>query len=221
MATTLILDDFTVADGTLINGRTPSPTNTPGNNWVSQFGTMTVTANQMGPISSGTARSAIDAGVSDCTVSANLTHGTSNVRNPGLLLRANTSTSGAGSGSTSHWVAALVAGTGVVLVERNAGSDTIRASSAKTITTSTTYLVAAVLNGANIDVYVDGVLECSYASATFQQSNTRHGILGYGTSPVGIVFDDFKVETLDLVAGQPIVKRFGGVPFASRIPNVW
>ncbi len=34
----------------------------------------------------------------------------------------------------------------------------------------------AVLLGANIDVYVDGVLLFSYATATFNQTATRHGL---------------------------------------------
>lgn len=192
---TLILDNFTAADGTSISGRTPSPTNTPGNAWVVKSGTAaTVTSNKM-ILGSATARYSIETGVADCTVSALLTHGSSSARNPALMLRANTSTSGPTNAATSHWFVAIINGTGVVLVERIAGVDTIRASSGKTIALNTEYLVEAVMSGASITVNVDGVLECSYALAATLLTNTLHGIMGNGSSATGVKFDDFQVTT--------------------------
>lgn len=123
---------------------------------------------------------------------------------------------------------------------RTAGVDTVLASSASgAVVINTFYHMAFVRNGTDWSIYLDGV---SIASATVSASVADYtGVLRFGadgTSGVQMAgwLDEIRVSNIarwtsgftpptaeyDVDAGgQPTVKRFGGVPFASPNRGVW
>lgn len=76
-----------------------------------------------------------------------------------------------------------------VLYEKNAGSFTIRASTA--VSTAGSHTIQAVCSGSTIAATFDGGNQISYGSATFNQTATRHGISDGGVSNTAM--DNFQV----------------------------
>lgn len=180
----LILDQFTAADSTDINGRTPAPINVPGNNWAVIGGTAAwaVQGNQAAASGGGVENwLAVDSGIADATVSADITVIASG-EVQGISLRI--------ADSTHHWLLYWTSGNVVYLVERDVGA-TVRASGALVLTGGTTHEFKAVLLGTTITGYVDGVQILTYGSATSGQTNTKHGL--YAGTISTVRWDNFKV----------------------------
>lgn len=175
--TLAIHDEFTAADGTSVSGRTPAPTNTPGNTWQEiAFGT--ITNNRYGAFVGG--RHQIDCGVADHEVRATLCLRAAQTYM--LIARY--------SDASNYWIGRIVTGSGIAIVERNAAAETVRASDG-TVVPATPTEVSAVLSaiGTTLQFTVNGVT-ISYTS-TFNQTATRVGLKGVGGGSDYI--DDFKV----------------------------
>jgi hypothetical protein len=82
------------------------------------------------------------------------------------------------------------------IVERNAASETVRATTSVTIATGTQYTISVTLSGATITATLDGANEISYDSATLNQTSTVHGIMLATTTDT---IDDYTVATGDIV----------------------
>lgn len=181
----LILDQFTAADTTDINGRTPAPTNTPGNNWAVIGGTAawSVQGNKAAATGGGVENwLAVDSADADVTVSADITViNTSEVQ--GISLRI--------ADSTHYWVLYWTNGDVLYLVERDGGGSSVRASAALVLVDGNTYEFKAVLLGTTITGFVDGIQQLTYGSATSGQTNTKHGLYAGGNGSVR--WDNFKV----------------------------
>lgn len=219
----LIEDTFTAADATTLAGRTPSPTNTPGNTYVAEVGSGTVVSNAA-TFGAASSRFGIQSGISDAIVSINGKIGTSSTRVPRLFFRGNGNVAGLGNGGTNLWYIDPVGGAGGAgswnMIEVSAGTSTTRATVAATVTQGQVYLMEVRMNGTALDFYVDSVLTLSFTSSV-HQTRTIHGF-GCGVSVTAVTVDDFTVQDIAVVAGQPLIKRFGGIPFLGRSPhNIW
>lgn len=154
-------DSFTGANGTPLNGRTPDI----GANWFSN-GTHRISGNQAEiverdiPIVS-------DCGVSDGTITVTRDDGWSYI-----VARYTDDNNWWRCG----WFGDPGIGVGLKLVEINAGVATERGDAG---TYADFASLKVVLNGTTIEVWTGSTLRISYASATFNQSATKHGIGGY------------------------------------------
>jgi hypothetical protein len=180
----LILDEFTAVNGTNLSGRAPSPINTPGNAYaVAGTATWTIQSNQAIKTGGGSQNLVIvNAGIANATLICDVTVGNSAERQ-GLAVRA--------TDTNNFWIIGWSNANTIQIVERTAGVASIRASASLTLTAGTTHEFRAVCNGATITVYVDGVQQVTYGSATAHQSVTNHGL--YAGSTALPAWDNFRI----------------------------
>lgn len=180
----LIHDIFTAADGTAINGRTPAPTNTPGNTWAALgTATWTIQGNKASKTGGGGNNLVVvNAADADVTITCDVTVANTAERQ-GIGLRA--------TDINNFWGVSWKNTNVVELVERSGGTLSVRATTALTLTPGTSHEFKVVANGATITGYVDGVQYVTYGSATSNQSATSHGL--YGGSTAAPTWDNFIV----------------------------
>jgi hypothetical protein len=161
-------DPFTDANSTAVGSHTMYL----GNGWTVQSGAIVITSNKA--VASGTAPggpqwvATIATSYADCTTSVviNVTTGTGTYY--GLALRY--------SDNNNMWWAIAEGGGTFAIFERNAGTNTLRASASLTITAGTNYTIQAVLSGSTITATINGGNQISYGSATLNQTANTHGI---------------------------------------------
>jgi hypothetical protein len=66
-----------------------------------------------------------------------------------------------------------------------------------TINDGNTYTIRAIADGTNIDQFVDGANKITYASASHNQTETKHGFRGFYDGEVKGEFDNFTVFPRD------------------------
>jgi hypothetical protein len=183
---TLILDQFTDANGTNLTAHAIAPTNTPAASWATVTGTgFTVQGNKAQPGGANTVDAA-DAGQANVTVSADLVFSNISTTDGGLAVRL--------TDASNCWFPNLTAPAGnVELYENASGTVTLRAQQAFTFANSTTYTLAAALSGSTITVSVNGTQQLSYGSATSNQTATKHGPHCGGSGGTALTFDNFQV----------------------------
>lgn len=122
----------------------------------------------------------------DVNITLNVTLPASGTSVSGVLLRL--------SGTNNYWACRLRLDTNVLeILEVSAGVETQRASTPFFPTLGETYLLNVVALGDEITFSVDAT-EVSYGSASFNQTETRHGLYTYQAGSYGInVFDNIEV----------------------------
>jgi hypothetical protein len=184
--TTLILDNFTDANGTAVTSHTIAPTNTPATTWAAgDSATCTVESNRAS--SNGIEGNILNAGVADCTLTATFIQSVGDANQSASIIVRRTN-------SNNYWMIRLTNGA-FQIIELNAGVASTRATAAQTTTGGVAYVVQAVLLGATISATVDGGNPISYGSATLNQTTTNHGfrmvVLAGGT----VTCDDYTITT--------------------------
>jgi hypothetical protein len=180
-AQALVLDTFTGDNGTSLASHAPE-VHPPGSAWVVTQGSIVLNDNRIGPVYPGHAW--IEAGRADVRLSCQLKVATATCDN-GLA--------GRGSASGACWAATIVKGSPnrLAIQERNHPTYVERAS---TPVTALEGRLVFSLDGSLLQAELDGQ-SASYASATFNQSVTRHGVK-LGDPGAAAYLDDFKVEAL-------------------------
>lgn len=83
------------------------------------------------------------------------------------------------------------------IIKRESGSGAFSASTPVTVSLNTDYTIQVTLSGSSIIATMDGANEISDLSATFQQSETRHGIGSANDTSTGtVLFDNFSVASV-------------------------
>lgn len=166
---TLLYDTFTDTNGTNLTAHTIAPTNTIGATWTTLLGACTVVGNTVRRAGGANPDADVyESSRADVVIAQTHRHGTSYTENF-VILRC--------TDSTNFWHVKTTATDNYWrITERNANVDTVRASAAKTIATATDYAIVVTAQGATISATIDGGTPISYASATFNQTATKHGI---------------------------------------------
>jgi len=79
------------------------------------------------------------------------------------------------------------------ILQREADVNTSRASTSVTIDIQTLYTIEVTLSGSTITATLNGGNQIQYASATFNQTSTKHGISDFNDTSSFSEFDDFLV----------------------------
>lgn len=180
LLTTLLVDNFTGADNTLLSAHTPD-TNPGGNVWAGPgFGTaqVKITTNRAVPATGGSVNDdEIDVLNADVTITCDyIASGASNPFS-GIVFRYQDSTH-------YWWAGAQNAVWGIFEVA------TARATAAVTLAAQT-YALKVVLSGNTITLFVDGVQKCTFSSAN-QATATKHGLRIQGAAEK---FDNLRITT--------------------------
>jgi hypothetical protein len=185
-----IQDLFTASNGS-INGRTPSPTNTPGNNWVVQTGGASITSNKVVMSTATPSLATNDAEDADVTIEVDMVIPTAAATNDGLVFNY--------TDGSNYWTfTAFYGNADWELYEVTAGVSTLRDSYAATApATATTYPMKVVTSGDAVTCYVNfgaGYVEvCSYTVGSRpNKTATAHGLKGYNAGG-DVTLDDFRV----------------------------
>lgn len=167
--TVLLYDTFTDTDVTFLNLHTIAPTNTIGASWTALLGNAYIKTGRVRNNGGQNPDSyTYESSRSDVTITQDHYHGGSYTSNH-VILRC--------TDNQNFWHVYTTATDNYWrIVERNTNVDTIRASAAKTINTSTVYAISVTASGATISATIDGGTPISYASATFNQTATKHGV---------------------------------------------
>lgn len=190
-ASVLILDAFTDTDSTSLDAHTIAPTNTPATSWaliklVTTAGAAAarVTSNQA-EVTVNSTGAVVDAGVADCTITADWTPQAAQNNRGRLVFRY--------SADGSEWFAYMnEPGSKYELYEYDTDTLTQRGTVDFTFVDGTTYAIKVVLSGAGMELFVDAVSKITFSSALFE-TETQHGI-GFNTGHSGL-FDNFKVTS--------------------------
>ncbi|MCH8222833.1 MAG: hypothetical protein IH868_05415, partial [Chloroflexi bacterium] len=182
---TVIEDDFSGPGA--IDGRTPTPVST-GATWSDAAGDWATNNAEFAHVDASVGQNwtVIETGISDSTVETEVFWKTGD--KAGVVARFS---------STSTWVMAWFDGTNLTLEESVGGTATTIATASPVWDSDTQKTISITLDGQNVTVSLDGVLEISATSSSSLLSNTKAGM--YATNTL-TTFDSFKVMTLDLVA---------------------
>lgn len=161
VTTVLILDNFTAADSTTINGRTPSPTNTPGGTYSIVSGGMDIQSNRAHGTSVAAENVAlIESGLNNLlSVSLIVNTPAGHQCSCGVILRA--------VNASNFWLLYLsVLGT-IKIYKQVSGVFTEKASSSQTYTAGTNYTLRFTVNGSTFTGTVNGTntITCTGDSA--------------------------------------------------------
>lgn len=194
--TTLILDEFTDANGTALTSHTIAPTNVPATSWsqVNIFGTpsIQIQSNLATLIyvtdSNSFAIANLNAGVANVVITATVTTAAIGRNEPqGVIGRYNT--------SSSFWTFGVSTNLDKIQIMEQTATE--RASAAKTIANSASYNLTITMNGDVLTLDVDGT-SCTYTSST-NNTKTVHGAYFYARntgSYAGTKIDNFQVTTV-------------------------
>ncbi len=192
VASWLVLDNFTDADGALLNNHVIAPINNSGTIWSSRVGTWSITANKA--YASTVVKTAWNVatctpGSADVSLSVAITLAESGQYAPALVARYQD--------TSNYWLLTLVSDTGntyLQIRQISGGSSTTRATSTLArINNGTTVTLTATLSGQSISATY-GVTTISYSS-TALQSATIHGIAEYrdNTYSTSSFYDNFQI----------------------------
>lgn len=200
-STVTISDEFTAADTTTLNGRTPSPINTPGNTWTVAAGTWQINSNKASvttPTLNVFQIAHINTGASDVKLTANVTLPASGSWAPGFVVR--------WTNSSNYWLLLILNGNLMQIRRIQAGaSTTVAAISTVEPAYGSTISMTATLSG-NVTTFRVGVDELSFTS-TFNNTATIHGLTEFRSSTYGSnVFDDFVCDTDATMSALPHVR---------------
>jgi len=177
-AVVYVWDTFTDTNGTLLSSHTPD-TDSEGGGW--QGNDVDIQSNEAAPVGSGARICMIDAGVSDCIITAGLTIGASGAIH-GFGFRY--------IDGSNLWALTIKKSTTTLdLVERNGGTNTVRDSDSSAPTGDLDMTVT--LDGTSIEGDYGGT-QVSYTSS-FQETETYHGLYGTNASNK---WDDFEIKEL-------------------------
>ncbi len=186
--TVIVLDNFTAADGTNLNGRTPSPTNTPGNNWAQGSGSWAAQSNRARAGTNGINILALDCETGDGTITVTVRRNATS-SDQAVFFR--------GVDASNFWIADLRASDNTFkLFKCVSGSYTAPGgtdSVSKTFSANTDYVLQVILNGNSISATVDGGSALSVTDS-FAATATVHGLWDSHGSGAQPDFDDFTVE---------------------------
>lgn len=186
----LLIDDaFTDADTTLLPAHVIAPTNTPAVSWVNDVGANAILTNRVGAWSGVVTEnlSTVDAGVANGIVEALITHNAGSAREQAVIVRY--------LDSSNYWKIRLTATT-FVIQDVVAGVVTTRASTNTTNTGGVSYTLQVTMLGDTISATRNGLFPISYALASFNNTQTKHGIrmvTAADFSGATMAADNFKV----------------------------
>ncbi len=177
---------FTAANGTSLDAITPEV----GGVWTEQNGDWDIQSNQAenNAVAASNYWATIDAGISDCMIDCNVTIAAADAGLARVVVRF--------LDTSNSWIVDLHSGADLFRIrEYNAGVFTTRASTAFVVNNSTSYDLRAIADGQTIDGFVDGGDKISYGAASFNETETEHGIGEYIEAGVADFnqFDNFAV----------------------------
>jgi hypothetical protein len=184
----LIHDAFTDTNGVNLSAHVAAPINDPGNSWVALGGSLTIQGNSATGTTS-VAKYSIDSLHGDCSAAVTVNLPVSGNESSGLYVRATDANNG--------WLVVFEndgSGDSVNIYSNVANVITQVAGHVATFTGSHT--ITAGLSSSTITAYVDGALQVSYGSATFNQAVTKHGLwssFGGAGNYANCKFNDFTV----------------------------
>lgn len=186
----LVLDTFTDTNGTALTSHTPD-VDVVGGGWqVLGAGIWGISSdNRLRNTNSDGLRyvAAIETNKSDIFAEVILTTKSSGNTSAGLNIRC--------SDETNQWRIYCQSSSSKFSIQENiAGSVTIRVDVTKTFSAGTDYRITCAADGSTINAWVDDGSAISYSSATFNQTETEHGVLEYedlsGSNPH---YDNFAI----------------------------
>jgi hypothetical protein len=192
---TLILDNFTAANGTALSGRAPNPTNTPGHNWAS-YGTFDIQSNRANCTALGgdatRSMAHVDSGAADATVSVVVNTGSSKIA--GCIVRWVDS---------DNFILAFIYPFGGLwrLLKRVGGTFTQLDTASPSLSDGVDYTISVTTSGTSITATLDGGNTLSGTEGTLTAA-THHGFYHEGSTG-GSRWDNFQVDvsTVPLDAG--------------------
>lgn len=202
------LDLFTGADDDLLAAHSPEV----GGSWTVRTGVFDIQSSRaaIDTASGGRDVATVTAGVADCMIDVVVRKTDANdTGEMGICLRY--------SNDSNYWlVVADFANNLIKIIERNAGTETLRASASVALVTGTDYHVRTVAVGNNIQAYLNGANRCTYASASLNNTATLHGIVGNGAAQT---WDNFAIyprtstayDELDTLDGTDYVAEVGAL----------
>lgn len=203
--TVIIRDEFTgMTDGQDLGGRTPSPTNTPGDTW-SQSAANAIEGDGSGQIKVAAQNDSawIDTGVTDCSASVEFNAGGGD--NRGVVVARANDASLAGASSDHIWLNWRTgANTLHIGYQLNGTPTQLGANIAFSMDASTTFKYEVEVVGTAIRALVDDVEKGSRSDATIDgttQGGTNAGFYHALGSTANGRFDNFEVDNLAAPAG--------------------
>ena len=185
--TTYVSDTFTAANGTALNGRTPSPTD-PGATWATQSGTagnQTIQSNKASFACNNSREDlVIDAGVSDGTIEATMTipaTGSIGI----LMFRVQ---------DVNNYWQLTIDDTQTVLYRIVAGAVDYSSIVTQAHASGTPYTLRVTLSGNSVSGEVVGETPIATTSSV-GAARTKHGIGGYYAGTGNVTADDFTVTS--------------------------
>jgi len=157
--------------------------------WTEQAGDLEIDTNQLSHTGSSPGGSGwvatIDSALSNCLIQMKMIHGTGS-SNGGIILRF--------SDTDNFWLVSTSDSVDTFnIFDRVAGSYTNRATTAKTIDPATEYDLLVIAIDDEIQAYCDGGSRLVYSSASFNQTETVHGVRFDGGGSSEDAADDFVV----------------------------
>ena len=177
------LSTFADANGTSLDAITPEV----GGAWTEQSGTWDIQTNKARATDIGShALAVVESGIADMLVKATLISADTNGY-PALMIR--------NSDSTHLWICQLHNNlNNITLFENNAGYTT-RAEVGVAILDGTSYEMCIIAVDEQIDCFLDVGVQCSYGSAAFNKTATKHGLDLYRSAGVANDrFDNFYIH---------------------------
>ena len=185
----LIEDSFTDADSTLLTAHAIAPTNTPAVSWVNHVGANAILGNKVGAWSGVVTEnlSTVDSGIANGIVEALITHNAGSARAQSVIVRF--------LDSSNYWKVELTT-TAFRIRDVVAGVETTRVSTFFSAVGGVSYTIRVTMSGDTISATRDGLNPISYASASFNNTQTKHGIrmvTAADFTGLTMAADDFKV----------------------------
>lgn len=186
----LIADAFTASDGTDLAGRTPDTT-TGGATWSEAAGNWQISSNKATKVSASERGACVvncgeSTGIILTCVARSSVANASLDRCTGFMVRR--------ADGNNLWMVGINAQADLfVIVERNASTNTTRASASLTIGNTTDYALDVTLSGQTLTAHLDAANEISYGSASLNESTTIHGMMAYTITDT---VDNFQIETV-------------------------
>jgi len=179
--TIFAFDTFTDANNTDIDAHTMDI----GSGWTQEGGLLNIQSNKLAGVT-GDSVVYVDSRQADCTIEAYITTGGISY-DVGIVFNV--------TDGSNLWLCQLITiYNGIRLYSRSGGTWTEEKLMSTSITTSTTYKLSVVINGDDLDFYLDDVFVDTFnAAGRALKTNTKHGIRLNVPNDSGSLVDDFKV----------------------------
>lgn len=178
----IVSDTFTASANTSLDIHTPQTY--PSSKWVEQVGDWAITNNQVGSNGTGGSLAWIESSMGSCVIESEVVFSDSSVPQ-GIVFRY--------ASQTNYWRAVYSKASGKWVINEISGLQTsIRAATGGTVTFGQIYKLKVILDGNNINFYLDDEPILSWTSIV-NVGATKHGL--YASSSA-IKFDSFKVVSL-------------------------